>query len=83
MSQNLVYRTNDYICSFKSFRTINTFGRDIYNDTMTVKEADKDKSSLLVEIMSFKSKIKSQNTEKEKRKKSILKNLYAFFEGRV
>ena len=73
MSQNLVYRTNDYICSFKSFRTISTFGRNIYNDTITVKEADKGKSSLLVKILSFKSKIKSQNTEKEKRKKVYLR----------
>ena len=36
--------------SFKNFRSINTFGRDIYNGTITLKEADKDQSSLLVKL---------------------------------
>ena len=47
--------------SFKNVCTINTFSRDIYISTITLKEADKDKSRLLVEIMNFKSKIKPQN----------------------
>ena len=33
---NSVYRTNDYTYSFKIFRTINTFGRDIYNGKITL-----------------------------------------------
>ena len=36
----LVYRTNVYTYSFKNFRTISTFGRDIYNGTITLKEAE-------------------------------------------
>ena len=62
--KNLVYRTNEYIYSFENVRTKNTFGRDIYNGTITLKEADKDQSNLLVEIIIFKSKIKPQNPEK-------------------
>ena len=54
---------------FKNFRTINTFGRDIYNGTITLKGADKDQSSLLIEVMNFKSKIEPQNPEKNKRTK--------------
>ena len=42
----------------KIFRTINFFGRDIYDGKITLKKADEDKSSLLVEIMNFMSKIK-------------------------
>ena len=80
--QNLVSRTNEYTYSFKNFRTINTFNRDIYNRTITLNEADKYQSSLLVEIMNFKSKIKPQNPEKKRKKKGILKNLYALCDGR-
>ena len=80
--ENLVYRTNEYTYSFKNFRSINTFGRDIYNGKITLKETDEDQSNLLVEIMNFKKKAKPQNTEKKKEKKDILKNLYSFFEGR-
>ena len=54
---------NEYTYSFKSFQTISTFGRDIYSGKIILKEAGKYQNSFLVEIMSFKSKIKPQNTE--------------------
>ena len=75
--KKLVYRTNEYTNSFKNFRTINTFGRNVYNSTITLKEVDKNQSSLSDEIMNSKSKIKPQNPEKKQIKKDILRNLYA------
>ena len=46
--ENLVNRINEYTYSFKhlklTFRTINTFGRDVYDGTITLKEADKNQS---------------------------------------
>ena len=39
--ENLVYKTNEYTCSFKNFWTINTFGRDVYYDKITSKEAER------------------------------------------
>ena len=62
--EKLVYRTNEYTYSFKNSRTINAFARDIYNGKITLKEADEDQTSLLVETMNFKSKIKAKNPEK-------------------
>ena len=44
--EKLVYRANEYTYSFQNFRTIRTFGRDIYNGEITLKEADDDQSSL-------------------------------------
>ena len=44
--ENLVYRTNECTYSFKNFRTISTFGRDIYNGKITLKEADEDQCNL-------------------------------------
>ena len=35
--ESLVYRTIEYAYNFKSFQTINAFGRDIYNGTITPK----------------------------------------------
>ena len=78
----LVYRTNEYTYSFKTFRTINTFGRDIYNGLITTKEADKNRSSLLVEIINFKSKIKPPNLEKKQINKDVFKILHALFDAR-
>ena len=81
--KKLVHRTNEYTYSFESFRSIKTFDRDINNATIIVKEADKDQSDFLVEILNFKKQIKRQNPEKKQKKKLFLrKNLYALFDGR-
>ena len=69
----LVHRTNKYPYCFKNILTKNTFGRDIYNSKTTLKEADKDQSSLFVWIMYFKKKTKPQNPEKNQEKKTFLK----------
>ena len=45
-----------------------TFGRDIYNGTFTTKEADNDKSDLLVEILNLKKQVK-QKYPKQKQQK--------------
>ena len=81
--EKLVYRASEYTYSFQNFRTIRTFGRDIYNGEITIKEADEDQSSLLNEIKNSRDKTKPQDVEKKtQKKKDVLKNLYNFFEGR-
>ena len=77
--ENLVYRANKYRYNFENFRTINTFGRGIPNDSVTLKEADKDQSGLLVEILNFRKQIKPKNPVEKK--DYFLKNLYELFEG--
>ena len=51
--QTEIYETNEYTYSFKNFRTINTFGGDIYDGTITLEEAGKNQTNLLAEIMNF------------------------------
>ena len=67
---------------FQNFRTISTFGRDIYNRTITIEETDEDQIDLLVEILNFRKKAKPKNPEKKQQKEDVLKNLYYFIEGR-
>ena len=57
--ENLIYRASEYRYSFKNFQTIKTFGKDIYNGKITLKEADDYQSNLLVEIMAFLKKHKT------------------------
>ena len=45
------------------------FDRNKNNGKITLKEADEDQSSFLVEVMNFKSKTKPQNLGKKQRKK--------------
>ena len=77
--KNLLYRASEYTYSFQ---TIKAFGRDIYNDKITLKEADNDQSNLLVEIMALKKTQNHRVKKNDRRKKEVLKNLYALFEGR-
>ena len=58
--ENIVYRTNKYAYNFQHFWTINTFGRDISNGTVTLKEADKNYGDLLVGILTFRKQIKTK-----------------------
>ena len=46
-TEKLIYETDDYTCSFKNFHTIKTFGRDIYEGKITIKEADEYQADLL------------------------------------
>ena len=75
--EKLIYKTNQYTYSFENFQTIKTFGRDIYEGKITIKEADEYQKDLLVEIKSFKKHAKPRS--QEKKKKMILKNLHRFF----
>ena len=76
--EKLVYRASEYAYSFQNFRTIRTFGRDIYNGEITLKEADEDQANLLNEIMNFRDKTKSEDEEKEKKKKMFLQTCISF-----
>ena len=44
--EKLYYRTNEYTYNFQNFRRINSCVIDIYNGTVTLKEADKNQSEL-------------------------------------
>ena len=78
----MVYRASEYTYNFRNFRTIRTFGRDIYEGKITLKEADEDQTNLLHKIRNFRDKTKPQKVEKKQEKKIVLDNLYQFFEAR-
>ena len=54
----------------------------IDNSEVTLKEADENQSSLLVEIRNFKHKTKPQVPEKKQKKKDVFRNSFALFDGR-
>ena len=63
--EKLIYETNEYTYSFKNFQTIKTFGRDIYEGKITIKEADEYQADLLTEIMNFRKNTKPRSQEKK------------------
>ena len=51
--ENLFYKSSKKPCDFKNFRTIRTFGEDIYKGQITFEEADEYQSDLLNKIKDF------------------------------
>ena len=77
--EKLVYEASEYEHNFQNFLTIRTFGRDIYNGEITLKEADEYQSSLLNEIKNFSDKTKPRGKKKKnKKKKMFLKTCITF-----
>ena len=63
--ENVYYRKNKCGYNFHNFRIISTFGRDLYNDTITRKEVDNDQNDLLLDILDFKKYETPKNLEKK------------------
>ena len=58
--EKLVYRASENTYNFKNFRTVRTFGRDIYEDKITLEEASIDQDNLLRDIRNFNNKARPQ-----------------------
>ena len=71
--ENLYYKTNEYTYDFQNLRRINTLATDIYNGTLTLKEADNDQSDLLIEILNFRKQVKQKYPEKNQQKEDVLR----------
>ena len=77
--EKLIYETDEYTYSFENFQKMKTFGRDIYEGKITIKEADEYQADLLVEIMNFKKNTKPRSPEKKQEKKLFLKTYINFW----
>ena len=80
--EKLIYDSVKYRYDFRNFRTIRTFGRDIYEDKITLEEADEDQSNLIDEIENFNKKTRPQKDEEKHEEKNVFKNLYNFYDVR-
>ena len=75
--EKLVCETNEYIYSFKNFQK-KSFGSDIYEGNIMLKETDEYQADLLVKIMSFKKNTRPKSPEKNKKEKLFLKTYIIF-----
>ena len=67
--ENLTYTASEYIqIRFKNFKTMKSFGRDIYNGEITLKDADEVQKNVLVETINFKNKTELQYLENKQKK---------------
>ena len=76
--EKLFYETDEFAYRFKNFQIIKTFGRDIYEGKITIKEADEYQANLLTEIMNFRKNTKPRSQEKNEKKKLFFKTCKIF-----
>ena len=74
----MVYETDEYTYSFKNFQAIKTFGPDIYEGEVTIKEADEYQTDLLTEILDFRTYTKPRREEENQKKKLFCKTCITF-----
>ena len=80
--EKLFYETKTDRYDFRIFRTIRTFGEDIYHGKITLEEANESQAKLVEEIDEFMNKTRPKAKEKKKEKWITSKNLYNFYNGR-
>ena len=80
--EKLVYETKTDTYVFRIFRTIRTFGEDIYNGKITLEGTNESQANLVEEIEKFNNKTKPKKKENKEKKDILNKNLYNFYNGR-
>ena len=66
----------------QQFKTIRTFGKNICAGKITLNNADKDQSNLLLEIIDFNKNTKPRNSSNKKTKKRYSWKPDSLYEGR-
>ena len=80
--EKLVYDADKYRYDFRTFKTIRTFGKDIYEGKITLEEADEDQSNLTDEIGKFIKETRPKNVDKKRERKIVMKNLRDFLNAK-
>ena len=50
---NMIYYSSKEPCNFKTFKTIRSFGENIYSSKITMNEADKEQADLIEYILNL------------------------------
>ena len=69
----MIYYSSKEPFDFRMFKTIRSFGDDIYNRKITINEADQEQYDLVEYILNFSNKVRpKKKDEKKKQKKTFL-----------
>ena len=66
---NMIYYSSKEPFDFRMFKTIRSFGDDIYSSKITINEADQEQSDLVEYILNFNDKSRPKNKDDKKKTK--------------
>ena len=79
---NIIYYSSKEPIDFKIFKTIRSFGEDIYSGKITINEADQEQADLIEYILNFNNKARPKNKDDTKNKKYVLNTAQNLHDGR-
>ena len=79
---NMIYYSSKEPFDFRMFKTIRSFGDDIYSSKITINKADQEQSDLVEYILNFNNKTRPKNKDDKKNKKIVLNSAENLYYGR-
>ena len=80
---NMIYYSSKEPFDFRMFKTIRSFGDDIYSTKITINEADPEQSDLVQYILNFYNKTRPKNKDdKKNKKKNVINSTQNLYHGR-
>ena len=70
----MIYHSSKEPLDFRMFKTIRSFGDDIYSSKITINEADQEQSNLAEYILNFNNKTRPKHKDHEKNKNKNIRN---------
>ena len=67
----MIYYSSKEPFDFRMFKTIRSFGDDIYSSKITINEADQEQSDLVEYILNFNNKTRLKSKDGKKKTKKI------------
>ena len=64
---------------FNAFKTIRSFGENIYSGKITINEADQEQADLLEHILNFNNKVRPKYKDDKKNKRNVFNIAKLFF----
>ena len=61
----MIYNSRKESFDFNAFKTIRTFGEDIYNSKITINEADQEQADLVNYVSNFNNKARPRSIDKK------------------
>ena len=68
----MVYYSSKEPFNFRIFKTIKSFGDDIYSSKITINEADQEQADLVEYILNFNNKTRPKYEDDKKDKRNVL-----------
>ena len=80
---NMIYYSSKEPFKFNVFKTIRSFGENIYDSKITINEADQERADLLEYILNFNNKARPKNKNEKKNFLNVFNTTKDLYDGRA